>query len=44
LDLRHAEGWIVTVIVSKPMLMRADDPVVLIGLLDVTTHVWEKGR
>jgi len=41
--LCHADGSIVKVIVSKPLLVRADDPVLLIGVQDVTQHLWEKG-
>ncbi len=43
LNLYHADGSVVTVIVSQPMLMRADDPVTLVGVQDVTEHLWEKG-
>lgn len=44
LDLRHADGSIVKVIVSTPMLKRDDDPVILTAVQDVTEYVWEKGR
>jgi PAS domain S-box-containing protein len=43
LGLRHADGSIVRVIVSQPMLVRTDDPVTLVGVQDVTEQLWEKG-
>jgi PAS domain S-box-containing protein len=43
LGLRHADGSIIKVIVSPPMLLRGDDPVILTGVQDVTEYVWEKG-
>jgi hypothetical protein len=30
--------------VSQPMLMRANDPVTLVGVQDVTEHLWERGH
>jgi PAS domain S-box-containing protein len=44
LDLRHADGSIVKVIVSEPMLWRCNDPVTLVGVQDVTKQTWENGR
>lgn len=44
LGLRHVDGSIVKVIVSPPMLMRSDDPVILTAVLDVTQHLWEEER
>jgi PAS domain S-box-containing protein len=44
LNLHHADGSVVTVIVSQPMLMRANDPVTLVGVQDVTEHLWERGH
>jgi len=43
MGLRHADGSIVKVIVSPPMTMRSDDPVILTGVQDITEYVWEKG-
>jgi PAS domain S-box-containing protein len=43
LNLRHADGSVMKVIVSFPMLLREDDPVTLTGVQDVTEYVWEKG-
>ena len=40
--LRHADGSILQVVVSRPMLIRADDPVTLVGVQDVTEHIWDK--
>jgi PAS domain-containing protein len=42
--LRHADGSILQVVVSRPMLLRADDPVTLVGVQDVTEHIWDKSR
>lgn len=41
LGLRHTDGSAVKVIVSMPMLIRFDEPVVLVGVQDVTQHLWE---
>jgi PAS domain S-box-containing protein len=41
LGLRHSDGSLIKVVVSQPMLLRADEQVVLIGVQDVTEHIWE---
>jgi PAS domain S-box-containing protein len=44
LGLRHSEGSLIKVVVSQPMLLRADEQVVLIGVQDVTEHIWESAE
>lgn len=44
LGLRHTDGSTVKVIVSMPMLIRFDEAVVLVGVQDVTQHLWEGVR
>jgi hypothetical protein len=39
----HPELGIVHAVVSQPMLLRADDPVLLVALIDVTEWIWTFG-
>jgi PAS domain S-box-containing protein len=38
--LRHREGWIVLVRMSKSAMMRRDDPVVLVTFDNLTEQIW----
>jgi PAS domain S-box-containing protein len=40
---RRADDETVHAVVSAPLLMRAEDPVVLVGLTDVTEWLWTAG-
>ena len=39
----HPELGTVRAVVSQPMLLRADDPVLFVGLIDVTEWLWTYG-
>lgn len=39
-DWQHASGSTIKALISPPMLMRAHDPILLIGLTDVTEWLW----
>ena len=39
----HPEQGTVRAVVSQPILLRADDPVLLVGLIDVTEWLWTFG-
>ena len=39
----HPEQGIVHAVVSQPMLLRADDPLLLVALVDVTEWLWTYG-
>ena len=39
----HPELGTVHAVVSQPMLLRADDPVLFVGLIDVTEWIWTFG-
>lgn len=39
----HPELGTVQAVVSQPMLLRADDPVLLVALIDVTEWIWNFG-
>lgn len=41
LGLQHSDGSLLNVVVSQPLLLRADEQVVLIGVQDVTERIWE---
>jgi PAS domain S-box-containing protein len=40
MELRHCEGWIVRVRMSKSAMMRRDDPVVLVTFDNLTEQLW----
>jgi PAS domain S-box-containing protein len=40
---QHARDEIVQAVVSQPLLMRAEDPILLVGLTDVTEWLWTAG-
>jgi PAS domain S-box-containing protein len=40
MDLRHGEGWVVRVRMSKSAMMRRDDPVVLVTFDNLTEQLW----
>lgn len=40
MELRHGEGWIVRVRMSKSAMMRQDDPVVLVTFDNLTEQLW----
>jgi PAS domain S-box-containing protein len=40
MELRHGEGWIVRVRMSKSAMMRRDDPVVLVTFDNLTEQLW----
>jgi nitrogen-specific signal transduction histidine kinase len=40
---QHARDEIVKAVVSAPLLMRAEDPILLVGLTDVTELLWTTG-
>lgn len=37
----HAEGYVVRTMVSPPLLVRATDALLLVGITDVTGALWE---
>jgi PAS domain S-box-containing protein len=39
----HAQGHVIRTTVSAPLLMRQSDPMVLIGITDVTDWLWDGG-
>jgi PAS domain-containing protein len=39
----HTDGYLVRAIVSQPFLRRQDDPVLLVGLTDITEMSWNNG-
>ncbi|KAA0016550.1 PAS domain S-box protein [Antrihabitans cavernicola] len=41
-DLRHHDGWTVHALVSSSALVRADDPVALVAVHDVTEQLWAR--
>lgn len=41
---RHEQEGVIKVIVSESMLLRADDPLLVVGLTDVTDWLWSHGR
>lgn len=43
-DWQHAGGGTIKAVVSQPMLMRAKDPILLVGLTDVTEWLWTTGE
>jgi len=42
-ELRHAEGRKIEILVGASAFLRADDPVVLIAMHDVTEQLWSHG-
>ncbi len=40
----HAHGFPVQTLVSKPLLLRDDDPILLISMIDVTEYFWSTTR
>lgn len=42
-DWAHRTNGVINVIVSQPLLLRADDPITLVGLTDVTDLLWTIG-
>ncbi len=43
-ELRHREGWTVRASMSKSVLMRCDDPVVLVTFDNMTERLWTDER
>ncbi|WP_187776497.1 PAS domain-containing protein [Antrihabitans cavernicola] len=41
-DLRHREGWTLHTLVSTSALVRADDPVALVAVHDMTEQLWAR--
>jgi PAS domain-containing protein len=39
-DLRHADGFRIRTVISAPLLLREDDPLLLISITDVTDMLW----
>ncbi|WP_319452616.1 MULTISPECIES: PAS domain-containing protein [unclassified Mycobacterium] len=39
----HADGHVIRTTVSAPLLLRKSDPLVLIGMMDVTDWLWAGG-
>jgi PAS domain S-box-containing protein len=42
-ELRHAEGWTIPVLMSGSALSRHDDPLVLTTFADVSDQLWDTG-
>jgi PAS domain-containing protein len=40
----HFEGHVVRTLISPPLLLRASDALLLIGITDITEWLWESGR
>lgn len=43
-EWRHAEGYVVSTMVSDSMLMRSTDPLLLVSLHDMTEGLWTNPR
>ena len=43
IELRHAEGWMLPVLMSGSALRRHDDSVVLTTFVDITEQMWDTG-
>lgn len=42
-EWRHADGFPIQTIVSSPLLLRADDPLLIFSISDVTELLWMQG-
>jgi PAS domain-containing protein len=40
MNLNHADGYVISTVLSQPFLRRTDDPVLLVGLTDTTELSW----
>ena len=40
-DWNHAQGYVIRTMLSEPLLLRATDTLLLIGITDVTAWMWE---
>lgn len=40
---RHLDDGVIKVVISETMLLRTDDPIVLVGLTEVTERLWTYG-
>lgn len=43
-EWNHDQGYVVRTMLSRPLLVRATDTLLLIGITDVTAWVWETTR